>query len=377
MRIILYIVIKAWIWFSLRLFFHEVKVTGKGNIPSNKPVILIANHCNTLLDPLLMVTALRKKVWFLTRSDVFRKTLIARVLNFLGAMPVYRVSDGFKEPLKNAVTFSRCRTILNNKGILALFPEGTHYQHRTLRPLKQGIMRIWQENPEAVVVPVGLNFSHLSSSKAKVGVYFGEAIAYDPAITKQQLHTALEQQMRVAENYPETDSLLNLSWNQHHINTIIEPGKTPAAPWLAVRDILGKFPTLTKPFGFWSYVSNMLLAAACLPLVLVAAPSEIAFLLVNRIVLRGIKDPQFHLAIAWVNKHVWVTALAWICFAFWWNAGLFSAWGMLLLLMLLGHMVLPLFKRNVASLMAQIRYISLANPQQQAFKSWFETVVNQ
>ncbi|MGB0165556.1 MAG: 1-acyl-sn-glycerol-3-phosphate acyltransferase, partial [Luteibaculum sp.] len=68
-----YLVIKAWVWLSLRLFYHEIQVYGKENIPKDAAVIFISNHFNTLLDPLLIVSSIQKKVWFLTRADVFKK----------------------------------------------------------------------------------------------------------------------------------------------------------------------------------------------------------------------------------------------------------------------------------------------------------------
>ena len=136
---IIYYLIKSWVWLSLRLFFNEVNVSGKENIPKDKGIIFYANHFNTLLDPLLIVTAFFKKTWFLTRSDVFKKERIIKLLKFFGSIPTYRVTDGFKAPLQNEKTFSFCREILSNNGWIALFPKGTNEKKRSLKPFKKGI----------------------------------------------------------------------------------------------------------------------------------------------------------------------------------------------------------------------------------------------
>ena len=41
--------------FVLRIFFREVEVVGADRLPLDRPLVLVANHVNGLIDPVLVL----------------------------------------------------------------------------------------------------------------------------------------------------------------------------------------------------------------------------------------------------------------------------------------------------------------------------------
>jgi 1-acyl-sn-glycerol-3-phosphate acyltransferase len=69
---------------ALHFYFSKIKVYGKENIPKNKAIILVANHQNALVDPLLIATHTRLKPYFLTRASVFKNHSLPNCLILSG-----------------------------------------------------------------------------------------------------------------------------------------------------------------------------------------------------------------------------------------------------------------------------------------------------
>ena len=65
------------------------------NVLKHKPVLLLANHQNALLDALLIATKCGRFSYFLTRAAVFKKSFVNKILRSLQMLPVYRVRDGW------------------------------------------------------------------------------------------------------------------------------------------------------------------------------------------------------------------------------------------------------------------------------------------
>ena len=168
--------------FALHLYFSKIKVQGKENIPQGKAVLIVSNHQNALIDPILIATHTRLNPFFLTRASVFKKSLIAKMLDFIRMIPIYRVRDGINNMEKNKETFDKSTEVLLNKGCLVIFGEGNHSIHRNLRPLKKGFARIAYQvlekdpNLDLVILPVGINYSNHQRTGSKVSIIYGPTI---------------------------------------------------------------------------------------------------------------------------------------------------------------------------------------------------------
>ncbi|RZS97190.1 lysophospholipid acyltransferase family protein [Cecembia calidifontis] len=169
------------VWLALHLYFKKIAVYGKENLPKGKAVLIVANHQNALIDPILIATHTQLKPHFLTRASAFKNPIAAKLLDFIRMIPIYRVRDGIDNMAKNQETFEKSVKILSNKGSLLIFGEGNHDMHRSLRPLKKGFARIAfqtiDENPdlELLILPIGINYSNHKKSGSQVSIYIGEA----------------------------------------------------------------------------------------------------------------------------------------------------------------------------------------------------------
>lgn len=171
---------------ALKVFYQEIIIEGKQHIPKGKSILIVSNHQNALIDPLLLATLSGLKPYYLTRASVFGNSIVAKMLNYIQMIPIYRVRDGVRNMEKNQETFDKSVEVLLNKGSMLIFGEGSHSTKRNLRPMKKGFSRIafqtLEKNPELdlVILPVAINYSNHNHSGTKVRISFGEII--DPKI---------------------------------------------------------------------------------------------------------------------------------------------------------------------------------------------------
>ena len=202
---------------ALHGYFKKIIVEGQENIPKNRPVILVANHQNALLDPLLLATHTRLNPWFLTRAAGFVNPFISKVLNYIRMLPVYRVRDGFSTIQQNHQTFEATFDVLRNNGTVVIFAEGSHSLTRNLRPLSKGFTRmafgLKEKFPELepVIFPVSIGFSAHKRSGSTVRITFGKAIPVDmPHSQSGKLTKSVEKALKSMmvdlpdEGYPKT-----------------------------------------------------------------------------------------------------------------------------------------------------------------------------
>ena len=166
-----------------RLFYRRLTVIGYEKIPPNTPLIFAPNHQNALMDALAVLFASRNPVVFMARADIFKKPFIAKILNFLNILPIYRIRDGYGELGRNQEVFDATVEVLKSGTPICILPEGNHEGLKRLRPLKKGIFRIAfqaeesrQFNLNLHIVPVGIDYSDYYNAGADLMVVFGTPI---------------------------------------------------------------------------------------------------------------------------------------------------------------------------------------------------------
>jgi 1-acyl-sn-glycerol-3-phosphate acyltransferase len=212
----------------LAAFYREVAVVGRERLPRSRPLVIVANHVNGLVDPLLILGTLPVRARFLAKSTLWKIPVLGRLLTLGGAIPVYRRQDVGEEAKlsgaeavaeKNRETFARCRAVLAAGGAVALFPEGTSHNLPALQPLKTGAARIALEAEaerrqaaapgEAVqIVPVGLLFDVRPRFRSRAFVQVGEPIdlAAEPVGAVRELTARIDAGLRVVTlNYTSWD----------------------------------------------------------------------------------------------------------------------------------------------------------------------------
>jgi glycerol-3-phosphate O-acyltransferase/dihydroxyacetone phosphate acyltransferase len=170
---------------AVRVFFRSFEVDGAERVPRGRPLLVVANHVNGLVDPALLLAALPVAPRFLGKSTLWRNPALRPLLEWAGVIPVYRRQDG-GDTSGNAETFARCHQILAGGGVVALFPEGISHNLPALAPLRTGAARIALEAERLhgplglAIVPVGLVFERKDRFRSRVLVRVGEALDPTP-----------------------------------------------------------------------------------------------------------------------------------------------------------------------------------------------------
>ena len=125
--------------------FFALSVEGEEHVPKQGPIILAPNHVSNL-DPVLVGIAMRRRVHFMAKKELFRNPLIGW---FLRAVQAYPVTRERVDPS----TLKRTLSFLAAGRVVMMFPEGTRGDGRALRPAKPGIAVVAARSG-AVVVPV-------------------------------------------------------------------------------------------------------------------------------------------------------------------------------------------------------------------------------
>jgi 1-acyl-sn-glycerol-3-phosphate acyltransferase len=177
-----YSIIKSIARIVFYLFFREIHISGKENIPEGGRIIFAANHQNALMDALAVILTNQYQPVYLARADIFKKPLIARILRTLKMMPVYRFRDGIDTMDQNHKTFESTTRVLGSGGCIGIMPEGNHGDQKRLRVLKKGIFRIAfkagenDSDADIKIVPVGLDYSKPAGFFEELVVNYGRPL---------------------------------------------------------------------------------------------------------------------------------------------------------------------------------------------------------
>lgn len=158
-------------WWSRHLYrifrftartYYRVRVVG-GDVPRTGPVLLVANHPNSLMDGPLLATAANRPVRFLVGSRLLESRGIGWALKGSGALPVFRKMDSPEQMGRNRETFAAVRVALGRGACVGIYPEGLSNAGPSLAPLKTGAARIalgtaTEQAVSISILPVGITF---------------------------------------------------------------------------------------------------------------------------------------------------------------------------------------------------------------------------
>ena len=168
---------------TTRGFFKTISVRNKELIPQKGPLMILANHPSTFMDPIVITTILRRDVYYLAKGELFKSKFAAWILPKLNMIPVYRKQDDPNQMEKNKDTFNKCFEHLEKGGAILMFPEGTSITERKLRPIKTGAARIALGAEErnnfklgVKIVTIGLNYENPHRFNSTLFVNIDEVI---------------------------------------------------------------------------------------------------------------------------------------------------------------------------------------------------------
>jgi glycerol-3-phosphate O-acyltransferase / dihydroxyacetone phosphate acyltransferase len=172
----------------LAVFFRRIEVEGLERVPGRGPLLVVANHVNGLLDPMLVLGTLPRVPRFLGKSGLWEIPLLRPFLAWARVIPVYRPTDPGVDASKNAETFAAAAAVLAAGGAVAVFPEGKSHDEPGLAQLKTGAARIALAAEAARpglglrVLPVGLVFDAKERFRSRALVEIGEPFAAAAAV---------------------------------------------------------------------------------------------------------------------------------------------------------------------------------------------------
>ena len=172
------------VWRPARLairLFYRVRRIGE-RLPAGA-ALLVANHPNALMDPVLVQATAGRPIRFLAKSTLFRGRVLGPLVRRSGAIPVYRRIDPDTDTSRNEEMFAAVGEVLRQGQAVCLFPEGISHSTGHLEPLRTGAARIALASLAAGVpvsiVPIGLNFDRLSVFRSRATAVYGHAFGCD------------------------------------------------------------------------------------------------------------------------------------------------------------------------------------------------------
>lgn len=179
MRFLGRLVIKATVWAAG--IFYRVEQVG-AELPVS-PVIIVTNHPNMLMDPLLALRTAGRRVRVLAKAPLFGIPLFGPVLRSVDTLPLYRVQDDPDQLHRNRRAFKEAVEALQAGGTLLMFPEGKSHSQPALAPLKAGVARMALEAEESSgwqlgvrIVPLGLAYQRKHRFRSRVVAGIGDSI---------------------------------------------------------------------------------------------------------------------------------------------------------------------------------------------------------
>ena len=160
--------------------FHDIERTGEA-VPDG-PVLVVANHPNSLLDPLVIFRTAGRPTRPLAKAPLFEQLFVGSMLRLLGGLPVFRRQDDAAQMHRNERTFDAAIDALRSGHAVQIYPEGTSHSEPALVPLRTGAARIalsaesrsgWALGLR--IVPIGLTYRRKNLFRGTVLAFIGEA----------------------------------------------------------------------------------------------------------------------------------------------------------------------------------------------------------
>ncbi len=151
----MYRICRALLRLGLYGFFRRIHIQAKGRIPVEGPVLFVSNHTNAFVDPLLVLTNVRRKVTLTAKSTLVKNPLLWAVIRALDAILLHREGDkdAGADPRENVPALAEAVRRLRAGGALFVFPEGVSHSDPGMRRFRTGAARMVADYLEDATAP--------------------------------------------------------------------------------------------------------------------------------------------------------------------------------------------------------------------------------
>ena len=111
----IYGILKFIITIGIRLYYKEIRILNKERLPKSGPVIVVANHPNTVMDGWVLGMLFRESIHFMAKGTFFNTKFKKWLLTSLKLIPINRASESKTAGVSNMDSFAKCFELLHNK----------------------------------------------------------------------------------------------------------------------------------------------------------------------------------------------------------------------------------------------------------------------
>jgi len=191
----IYFLLRSLAQFVVYVYFRKTYIHNKENFELKGPTIIVSNHPNTLIDPVIIASYIKNPIFFLANAGLFKNHIAAKLLRYLYCIEVKRFEDTGSKSLDNTAAFDQSSQHLAANGNIYIAIEGTSYMERVLRPLKTGFARIGfqaitshAKGQEIFILPIGLNYEKHDKSGFDLEINVGESIPFSHYLVDYDHH---------------------------------------------------------------------------------------------------------------------------------------------------------------------------------------------
>lgn len=144
----------------------RIEILGNNTLEDNKAYIIASNHQN-LLDPILVVIALKKrKIHYIAKKELFNNPILRWILNRCYVIPIDRGKSDIS-------AFKKAYKVLKGNHILGIFPQGTRVKNEDDDKAKAGI-GMFAIRTNTPVIPVSIVAEKNYRPFSKIKIIFNE-----------------------------------------------------------------------------------------------------------------------------------------------------------------------------------------------------------
>lgn len=165
----------------VKMYYGKVQVSDADRVPQTGPLLVCANHANSLLDPVLVGVAVGRPVRFMAKAPLFDAPVFGRLMRALGMIPAFRGQDDQKQVRRNLESLDTGANVLVEGDAMGIFPEGRSHDLQTVEMIRSGAARmalqaVQEGAKDLKVLPVGINYEDKERFRSAVWIRVGQPI---------------------------------------------------------------------------------------------------------------------------------------------------------------------------------------------------------